>query len=777
MTVVDYFDFDLLIEREGDRYRAKVLSSPGGSATSDFELPFTREQLQIFILKAVALVGRRSVRRVEAPEMRSVKQFGRDLFDAVFDGEILARLRTSFDHAERERAGLRLRLRLDDRGESATAVSLLDVPWEIMYDPGAAGFLCLAHTSPVTRYPDMPALIAPFAVEPPLRILVMISSPKSTPACPVTKLDTLREWNKLEDALKVPVAAGLVTVDLLEDATIDHLQHRLSRGEYHVFHFIGHGGYDDDAGGVLLLEDGAGECDPVSAEVLRAIFHNHRPLRLAVLNSCEGARTDPTDPFAGVAQSLVQGGVSAVIAMQFEISDEAAITLSSEFYAALGEGYPVDAALAEARTAVFARVSAVEWATPVLYLRSVDGRIFDIPRSETVPKPPPPAPDGDVSIESPPADGQRAFILVDEPEPEPSAAAPEVIRPQPLQAALVPARAETRATARYELRITNPNSTVARASIRPSLASSSLLITADPESHEIQPGSTAVTAVRVKPRRPTLRRGRTEHAFSLKVGTEAAPASVAYGTFVQKRRVPLWAPALLLPLLVFLVIRLMSGGSPTLSYAQVVRADRPSLFCSMQNVDAPCDSSVHVVIEGLEAVEEGPFPGSSAAGFDGSTSWISLADQIELDDDFTIEAWVLLAEGGKQDHLLGLEEECGKNIQFAGKKFRLFVPPATGCGTQQGPSSDAVVSASEIEPGAWAYWVLTRHGSSVSLYRDGNPDPGEQQANAPPVGDLEFDAIGRLGPEFLEGSLAYIAIYEEALTAEAVAEHYAAARL
>jgi hypothetical protein len=64
--------------------------------------------------------------------------------------------------------------------------------------------------------------------------------------------------------------------------------------------------------------------------------------------------------------------------MQREISDEAAITLSHEFYAAIAEGYPVDAALAEARKGIFAQNNEIEWATPVLYLRSPDGRIFDI---------------------------------------------------------------------------------------------------------------------------------------------------------------------------------------------------------------------------------------------------------------------------------------------------------------------------------------------------------------------------------------------------------------
>jgi hypothetical protein len=65
------------------------------------------------------------------------------------------------------------------------------------------------------------------------------------------------------------------------------------------------------------------------------------------------------------------------VAMQFEISDEAAITFAGEFYSALAEGVPVDAAVAEARKAIYA-TNDVEWATPVLYMRSPNGVLFKL---------------------------------------------------------------------------------------------------------------------------------------------------------------------------------------------------------------------------------------------------------------------------------------------------------------------------------------------------------------------------------------------------------------
>ncbi len=253
---------------------------------------------------------------------------------------------------------------------------MADLPWEYLYNPALNRFLVLSAETPLVRYLDLPERIRPLAVKPPLRVLVMISSPSDHPP-----LDVEGEWAKLKEALGDLEQRGLVALERLEEATLAALQRRLRRGEYHIFHFIGHGGFDERAqDGVLLLEGEHGRGRSVSGQDLGTLLHDERTLRLAILNACEGARTSRSDPFVGTAQSLVQQGIPAVIAMQFEITDEAAITLAHEFYAAVADGYPVDAALAEARKAIFAQGNDVEWGTPVLYMRAPDGRIFDIER-------------------------------------------------------------------------------------------------------------------------------------------------------------------------------------------------------------------------------------------------------------------------------------------------------------------------------------------------------------------------------------------------------------
>ncbi len=160
----------------------------------------------------------------------------------------------------------------------------------------------------------------------------------------------------------------------------DRLQERLEDRPYHLFHYIGHGEFDEVTNeGYLLLEDENGGVDEVSGEKMGIILRDHSTLRLAVLNACKGARVSSTHSYAGVAQKLlINGDIPAVIAMQFKISDFAAIMFARNFYKAIANGYPIDAALSETRKNMYVGDNDVEWATPVLYMRTSDGHFFDI---------------------------------------------------------------------------------------------------------------------------------------------------------------------------------------------------------------------------------------------------------------------------------------------------------------------------------------------------------------------------------------------------------------
>src|SRR5262249_23164964 len=100
-------------------------------------------------------------------------------------------------------------------------------------------------------------------------------------------------------------------------------------------------------------------------------------LRLVVLNSCLGTEGDAAQPFSSTAAGLVASGIPAVIAMQFEISDNAALEIARTFYTSLALNFPVDKALTEARRKIYlSNLDTLEWATPVLYMQVPDGQLF-----------------------------------------------------------------------------------------------------------------------------------------------------------------------------------------------------------------------------------------------------------------------------------------------------------------------------------------------------------------------------------------------------------------
>ena len=370
MERLQYQDFDLKIERDGSRYRAVVLQSPGGEGSSYFEPPFTEEKLELMLLK-LGLGLRKGVRGHRTPEMQIACELGGKLFESAFCGDVLTCLKGSLDAvAERERAGLRIRMRLQDVPE------LSDLPWEFLYDPKQKFFLAQSVETPIVRWVEKTEKIPPLKVELPLRVLVVVSSPSD-----YDRLDVEKEKNNLQTALEPLVKENRLEIEYLPDARMSTLQRSLRKGNYHVFHFIGHGLFDrKEDQGKLVLEDASGQAMPVEAQRIGTLLHDHDSLRLVVLNACEGARNSRTDPFAGVASTLVSHhGIPAVAAMQFEITDEAAITFATEFYSVLAEGFPVDAALSEARKAIYLKPNDVEWGTPVLYMRSQDGVLFSVP--------------------------------------------------------------------------------------------------------------------------------------------------------------------------------------------------------------------------------------------------------------------------------------------------------------------------------------------------------------------------------------------------------------
>src|SRR5215210_6576107 len=211
-----------------------------GDAAGTLILPFSDLELENFVLR----IGRtrKGTRRLESPEMQRAREFGGRLFDALFTAQVRDLYRDCFASARTDGKGLRVKLSL------SRAPELTDLPWEFLYD--LPTFLSISQFTPVVRYLDLPRARAPLAVEPPLRVLAMISAPRDE-----VTLDVEDERRKVELALRARalVERDLVEITWIQQPSLRALQRELRRRPYHVFHFIGHGGYDPGLGESVLL--------------------------------------------------------------------------------------------------------------------------------------------------------------------------------------------------------------------------------------------------------------------------------------------------------------------------------------------------------------------------------------------------------------------------------------------------------------------------------------------------------------------------------------------
>uniref|UniRef100_UPI003221BFCC CHAT domain-containing protein n=1 Tax=Intrasporangium sp. TaxID=1925024 RepID=UPI003221BFCC len=426
---MQYDELEVVLEPSGDGYTARVADSPTGKAPA---MPFSPPADAADLL-ALRLAMRGPDRRAEPtpPASFTPKAFGTALFRALFNDKALNILRTSQFVAARHQRGLRLRIRFADVTE------LANLPWELLYDPDKHRYPCQYRSSPTIRVLDLPDPARPVKVAGPLRMLVVICGPDDLP-----DLDVEAEWRLLEHELEPLVRAGRIELVRLPVPTLEALHARVLAQEFHVFHFIGHGGIDANGEGFLAFAHRNGRARRVLGSHLGVMLSNS-PIRLAVLNSCQGGTVATVDPYGCTAVALLEQGIPAVVAMQFPISDLAAQTFSRTLYDSVAAGRSVDLGVTIGRQAVLA-ASESEWATPVLYLRDGDGALFELEdgRAETI-LDEPPAPLPSLRTPAPHAGPQPATQSPSSPVPHPPALripepTPGRIGPPPVVAPLAP---------------------------------------------------------------------------------------------------------------------------------------------------------------------------------------------------------------------------------------------------------------------------------------------------------------------------------------------------
>lgn len=381
---------EIVPTRDGG-FEVRARSSCYGSGAAPFSLSLDPDALEWFLSGLVSR-GRNTTPLDPPPDIPNCqatpsrapvalppdpKAAGEVLFASVFSGSVRSVFDRTFGRVEGTRDGegrpRGLRVRFLFGTEDADLTPLGVVPWELLRRPDTRSFLAQDRRTPVVRCLEVPRPVRPVELVGPFRLLLVESAPWG-----VEPLDLPEERGRIREALES--AGPGMEVRRLPCAELGSLREALLEEEVHALHFMGHGDLTPEGEGVLYFETESGAAQAVPAGTLAAHLTGIESLRVVVLNACSSGalpRVHGRDPFTATAASLVMAGVPAVVAMQFPVSDRAAIAFSEALYRRLAACDPVEAAVAEGRLRIIAREpESLEWVTPVLYLYGPSGQLL-----------------------------------------------------------------------------------------------------------------------------------------------------------------------------------------------------------------------------------------------------------------------------------------------------------------------------------------------------------------------------------------------------------------
>ena len=322
------------------------------------------------------------------PNLMDLKTIGEDVWRSLKTPELEAAFLALLQQSLAANRGMRLVFSIDgDEPELADPhqIRLQELPLEALY---VDNFLATAPNTPVSRRLKPEPDREPYRTGLPLRLLVVVATPRDRQP----DADMEKEKQVIKTAVQKLIDTNAVQLDFCDPPTRTELTNRLKQG-FHIFHFIGHGAFEivgDDPSPRphLCLESPDGSSDPIDSETL-AILLQATGVRLVVMTACSSAAAIPINSlyyprvFGGFAQRLISGptGVSAVVAMQFDLESDAAVTFSRTFYNnLLVPGLMLDEVVARCREALALQMDTGHrsWVTPVLYWRCKNAQVFSI---------------------------------------------------------------------------------------------------------------------------------------------------------------------------------------------------------------------------------------------------------------------------------------------------------------------------------------------------------------------------------------------------------------
>ncbi len=172
---------------------------------------------------------------------------------------------------------------------------------------------------------------------PPLKVLVMISSPEDSEWKSVLSYD--KEEYSILEAFQPLLQAGLVEIDFTEDGSLEALTAKLKKNKYHVLHFSGHGVFLEGTGYLQMENPLTLKTEFVKAADFAEALNCNPDYRvpLVMLSSCQTAQGSTEEGLRGVTNQLLKKGIRAVVSMSMSVDDNYAALFSARFYRVLSE--------------------------------------------------------------------------------------------------------------------------------------------------------------------------------------------------------------------------------------------------------------------------------------------------------------------------------------------------------------------------------------------------------------------------------------------------------
>lgn len=309
---------------------------------------------------------------------KQLQTFGVQLYHQLFGNEsLLMGLAAAQQSGKQHNRPIRLSFENRD-------ADFADIPWESLCRPGPPPEH-LGDSQSVNIVRSVKGLSPLEASSKPDAVRVLIATASPDPANPVLidrELLAIGEHVGQAAAADSPESLTFEWLNPLINTTKDALVRALEKHRPHIVHFIGHGSYAEGHGYLHLhSQQNPGEVVRVSAGDLVTMMRDRRP-ELFLLNSCEGA-VGGSGQFTGVAESLLKTQCARfVVAMQYPVSNAAAIAFVKGFYPSLQRGDTIDVAVSSGRNRIHVHERedvAVEFITPALYMNGRSGHLFAVP--------------------------------------------------------------------------------------------------------------------------------------------------------------------------------------------------------------------------------------------------------------------------------------------------------------------------------------------------------------------------------------------------------------